>query len=153
LNYEVAVVTRNPLLPKDQRIEDQEQRIISVLEDFNVDWVLLAGYMKILTSDFIRKLTRDGEKNSRLINIHPSYLPQFPGLKAYERGYESTEDYHGVTVHFVNEEVDAGKIIQQEKYPKITGESFEDFCARGLKLEHEIYPKAVRQILKGDSHE
>lgn len=118
--------------------EEHEQKIIEILEKNNVDLVVLAGYMRILTPLFVNKYKH------RLINIHPALLPAFPGTD----GYGDTLNYGckvgGCTVHFVDEGVDTGPIIVQKVNEVREDDTLETFKERGLKIEHQALPEAIK---------
>jgi phosphoribosylglycinamide formyltransferase-1 len=99
--------------------------------------------MRILTPEFIRHYA------GKLINIHPSLLPSFPGLHTHERALEAGVSTHGASVHFVSEGVDEGPIICQATVPVLPGDSAEQLAARVLQMEHQIYPRAVKWFLDG----
>ncbi len=125
---------------------EHEQKILETLLSHNIQWIFLAGYMKLLSPDFI-KVFYDAEfKQSRIINIHPAYLPEFTGLKAYERAFAADQDYSGITVHFVDAGMDTGPIIVQEKFEKRKDDTLEKFKKRGLNLEHKLYPKVLENL-------
>jgi phosphoribosylglycinamide formyltransferase-1 len=105
--------------------------------------VVLAGFMRILTDQFIRHY--DG----RLINIHPSLLPQFPGLNTHQRALDAGAARHGASVHFVTPDVDAGPIIVQASVPVLAGDTAATLAARVLDEEHRIFPLAVKWFLDG----
>jgi phosphoribosylglycinamide formyltransferase-1 len=105
--------------------------------------VVLAGFMRVLTPGFVARY--DG----RLLNIHPSLLPAFPGLHTHERALAAGVKLHGCTVHFVTAELDAGPIVIQATVPVRTGDTAETLAARVLRQEHVIYPRAVRWFLDG----
>ena len=107
------------------------------------DLVVLAGFMRILTPEFIRHYA------GKLINIHPSLLPSFPGLHTHERALEAGVRTHGASVHFVSEGVDEGPIICQATVPVLPGDSAAQLAARVLQMEHQIYPRAVKWFLDG----
>ena len=117
-----------------------DEALASKLVDLGVDLVLLAGFMRILTPDFTSRF--------KIINIHPSLLPKHKGAHAIEDTYSSHDAEGGVSVHWVNEELDGGEIILQDSIPKIQGESLEDFSARIHQLEYTLYPKAVIRALE-----
>lgn len=117
-----------------------DEALASKLVDLGVDLVLLAGFMRILTPDFTSRF--------RIINIHPSLLPKHKGAHAIEDTYSSHDTEGGVSVHWVNEELDGGEIILQDSIPKIQGESLEDFSTRIHQLEYTLYPKAVIRALE-----
>ena len=128
---------------------EHERNILDKLESHKAEWVFLAGYMRILSGDFLRAFLAPHGKYSKVINIHPSLLPDLPGLNAYQRAFEEGRDFSGVTVHFVDEGVDTGRIICQERFKREESDTLEDFTQRGLALEHRLYRKAVQLILKG----
>jgi phosphoribosylglycinamide formyltransferase-1 len=110
------------------------------------DLVVLAGFMRVLTESFIARF--DG----RLINIHPSLLPAFPGLHTHRRALEAGVRIHGCTVHFVTRELDHGPIIAQAAVPVLSSDSEETLAARVLEEEHRIYPLAVKWFCEGRVH-
>jgi len=116
------------------------------LEDHGVDLVCLAGYMRILSPEFIRKF--DG----KIINIHPSLLPAFPGLNVQQKAIDHGVKFSGCTVHFVNEEVDGGPIILQAVVPVHESDDAETLADRILIQEHLIYPRAIQLIVENRLH-
>ena len=106
-------------------------------------WVLLAGFMRILGGEFIDRFA------GRLINIHPSLLPQFPGLNTHARALAAGVAEHGATVHFVTHEVDGGPIIAQARVQVEPGDDAARLAARVLAAEHALYPEALRALLNG----
>jgi phosphoribosylglycinamide formyltransferase 1 len=116
------------------------------LEDHQVDLVCLAGYMRILSPEFIRKFER------KIINIHPSLLPAFPGLDVQQRAIDHGVKFSGCTVHFVNEEVDGGPIILQAVVPVHESDDAETLADRILIQEHLIYPRAIQLIVESRLH-
>ena len=107
------------------------------------DLVALAGFMRVLTEPFIERY------RGRLVNIHPSLLPAFPGLDTHRRALAAGARVHGCTVHFVTPVVDSGPVIVQAEVPVEPGDTQERLAARVLKEEHRIYPQAVRGFLEG----
>lgn len=105
--------------------------------------VLLAGFMRILTPGFVRHY------EGRLLNIHPSLLPAFPGLKTHQRAIEMGCRFAGATIHRVTSELDHGEILEQAVVPVLTGDTPEALAARVLTQEHLIYPRAVERVLAG----
>jgi phosphoribosylglycinamide formyltransferase-1 len=108
------------------------------IDQFSPDLVVLAGFMRILTEGFVRHY------EGRLMNIHPSLLPSFPGLHTHQRALEEGVRIHGCTVHFVTPELDHGPVIIQAAVPVLDGDTEDDLAARILIQEHQIYPQAVR---------
>lgn len=107
------------------------------------DLVVLAGFMRILTAGFVEHFA------GRLINIHPSLLPAYPGLHTHQRAIDDGVKLHGCTVHFVTAELDHGPIIAQGAIPVLCGDTPESLAHRLLKVEHRIYPSAVRWLVEG----
>ena len=105
--------------------------------------IALAGFMRILTPRFVARYA------DRLLNIHPSLLPSFTGLRTHERALEAGVKVHGCTVHFVTPELDHGPIVAQAAVPVLDGDSPEELAARVLRQEHVLYPKALRWLLEG----
>ena len=124
--------------------EDHEQEIIDVLHERHVDLVCLAGYMRLLSPCFV------GAFAGRILNIHPSLLPSFPGLAAQRQALVHGVKVSGCTVHFVDESLDGGPIIMQRTVPVIEGDTEETLSARILEQEHLLYPEAVAKVLAAD---
>ncbi|HAQ35559.1 MAG TPA: phosphoribosylglycinamide formyltransferase, partial [Alphaproteobacteria bacterium] len=114
-----------------------------LIEASGADIVCLAGFMRLLTADFVN------DWRDRLINIHPSLLPSFPGLHTHERALEAGVKLHGCTVHFVRAEMDNGPIIGQAAVPVLSGDTPELLAQRVLVAEHQLYPAFVKLIASG----
>ena len=123
--------------------EEHEDEIISILEKLDVELVVLAGYMRLLTSNIINRF------RNRIINIHPALLPSFPGTDGYGDVWNYGVKVSGCTAHFVDEGCDTGPIILQGINPIKESDTLESFKKRGLKLEHEILPEAIRLYAEG----
>lgn len=121
---------------------EMDNAIGDELEKQGVDLIVLAGYMKILTPEFT------GRFAGKILNIHPSLLPKYPGLHTYQRALEAGDTEHGTTVHFVNEEVDGGAIVLQAKVPIFPQDSIEDIEARTREQEYRIYPMVVKWFVE-----
>jgi len=114
-----------------------EKKLLSVLKANNIEMICLAGFMKILSNNFIKKF------KGKILNIHPSLLPKYKGLNTHKRALNNKEKYSGCTVHFVNAKLDSGKIILQKKV-KISKNETENSLAKKILLqEHKLYPKAI----------
>jgi phosphoribosylglycinamide formyltransferase-1 len=109
----------------------------------HVELVALAGFMRVLTPFFVRAWA------NRLVNIHPSLLPKFPGTKTHERALEAGEKEHGCSVHLVVEEVDSGEILGQARMPIEPGDTQETLAHRVLALEHDLYPRCLAELAAG----
>ena len=123
-----------------------EKAITKALEDAKVDLVCLAGFMRMLTNDFVDHWF------NRLINIHPSLLPAFKGLNVHQRVIQSGVRFSGCTVHYVRPDMDSGPIILQSVIPVLIGDKPQDLATRVLKTEHRCLPLAVRWIAEGRLH-
>lgn len=122
---------------------DHDAELVAILRAHDVSLVCLAGYMRLLSPRFV------GAFAGRILNVHPSLLPAFPGLEAQRQALEFGAKVTGATVHFVDEGLDSGPIIAQEAVVVHEGDTVEALSARILEAEHRIYPKAVAQVLKG----
>jgi phosphoribosylglycinamide formyltransferase-1 len=161
LNAEIAVVISNrpeapglaiarerglnavalPSKGLDREIYDRQ--LIGELRSNNVDLVCLAGYMRLLSGHFIREFPM------RIVNIHPSLLPAFPGLDAQHQAFEYGVKFSGCTVHFVDEGLDSGPIIKQAAVPVTDGDTADTLSARILVEEHRIYSEAIALVASG----
>ncbi|MES2527578.1 MAG: phosphoribosylglycinamide formyltransferase [Bdellovibrionota bacterium] len=124
---------------QDRKIE-HEKRILEALTNHEVNFVFLAGYMKILG-----QLLLDTFRN-RIVNIHPSLLPLYPGMDSYQRAFEDKVTESGVTIHIVDEGVDTGPVLMQEKFPRLDSDTLSDFIQRGKDLEWKLYPKVLAKL-------
>ncbi len=120
--------------------EEYEEELLKNIGSYNIDYIVLAGYMRVLTSYFIR------HAKIPVVNIHPSLLPAFPGLHAQKQALEYGVRYSGCTVHFVDEGVDSGPIILQAVVPVLPGDTEDTLAARILVEEHKIYPQAIQLL-------
>lgn len=123
--------------------EDFDAALVSTLDRYAPDLVILAGFMRILTPVFI------GHYVGRIFNIHPSLLPKYPGLNTHQRALDAGDKWHGSTVHFATEELDGGPRIIQGRVPILAGDSAATLAARVLTVEHQIYPKAAELYAAG----
>lgn len=120
-----------------------EAAILEALDALSPDIICLAGYMRLLSGAFISR------HEGRIINIHPSLLPLFPGLDTHRRAIEAGHDKAGCTVHFVTEGMDEGPVILQADVPVLAGDTPEMLAARVLTVEHRSYPEALRLLAEG----
>jgi phosphoribosylglycinamide formyltransferase-1 len=134
----VAHVPVNARLQGDERRREHESRIEAFLIQHQIDWIFLAGYMRVLTPEFAREHS--------VINIHPSLLPKYPGLHAYEQAWNAGEKVFGITVHHVDEGVDTGKVIEQVRFERYAGERLEDLIERGKRIEWDLYGRVLRTL-------
>ena len=122
---------------------DFDNALAAKIDEFSPDLVVLAGFMRILTPEFVTRY------QGRLINIHPALLPAFPGLDTHEKALQEGVRIHGCTVHFVTPTVDHGPIIVQAAVPVLDDDTPDTLAARVLEQEHLIYPQAIRWFAEG----
>ena len=134
----------NNVLIKYSNRKSFEDRLLKLLKKNKVDLICLAGFMKILSNSFIKKFSKP------ILNIHPSLLPKYKGLNTHNRAIQNKDKYSGATVHIVNEKLDSGKIILQEKIKILNTDSGKSLEKKVLKIEHKIYPKAIIKLLARD---
>ena len=118
-----------------------ENRVLKLLNKNKIDLICLAGFMKILSKKFIKKFS------SPIINIHPSLLPKYKGLNTHIKAIKNKDKYSGATVHIVNDKLDSGKIIIQEKVRILKSDNEKTLKKKVLKIEHKIYSKAIIKLL------
>lgn len=137
-NAEIETVT---LSHKDfENRESYDQALIEKIDLFSPDIIVLAGFMRILTPAFVQHY------QGKLLNIHPSLLPKYQGLNTHQRAIDAGDTEHGVSVHFVTEELDGGPVILQAKVPVFDGDTCDDLAARVHEQEHRIYPLVVKWL-------
>jgi phosphoribosylglycinamide formyltransferase-1 len=129
---------------KGKAREEHDREVVAALKQHNVDLVCLAGYMRLLSPWFVQQFPR------RILNIHPSLLPAFPGLEAQEQAFAYGVKVSGCTVHFVDEELDHGAIIVQKSVAVLDGDDEHTLAARILEQEHIAYTEAINIVLRGD---
>jgi phosphoribosylglycinamide formyltransferase-1 len=124
-----------------QNIMIAEKKLLTLLNKKKIRFICLAGFMKILSKDFIKKF------NGKIINIHPSLLPKYKGLNTHGRAIANKDKFSGCTVHYVTQKLDSGKIIIQKKIKITTKDDITSLANKVLKLEHKLYPAAIAKIL------
>ena len=124
--------------------EDAERAYVAALQEAKVNLIVLAGFMRVLKGDFLRAF------EGRIVNIHPSLLPSFPGLEAWKQALDHGVKVTGCTVHFVDAGVDSGAIIGQQTVPVLDDDTPETLHGRIHAAEHELYPRCVAAIARGD---
>jgi phosphoribosylglycinamide formyltransferase 1 len=136
---------KTELIPSKGRVrEEHDREVIAALREAKVDLICLAGYMRLLSPEFVRAFP------DRILNIHPSLLPAFPGLEAQKQAIEHGAKVSGCTVHFVDEHLDHGPIILQRSVPVLEGDDEYSLAARILEQEHMAYTEALRRLLGGE---
>lgn len=123
--------------------EDYDRALVAELQKRDVALVCLAGFMRLLSPYFV-----DAYPN-RILNIHPSLLPKYPGLHPQQQALDDGATESGATVHFVNKDLDAGPIVLQRPVPVLPGDTAETLAARILEIEHQLYPDAIARVLAG----
>jgi phosphoribosylglycinamide formyltransferase-1 len=133
------------LIPSKGRVrEEHDAEVVAALKQAHVDLVCLAGYMRLLSADFIHAFP------NRIVNIHPSLLPAFPGVEAQKQALEYGVKVTGCTVHFVDEHLDHGPIILQKTVPVLDGDDVHALAGRILEQEHRAYSEAIGLVLSGE---
>lgn len=122
---------------------DFDQALLARIDAYQPDYVLLAGFMRILTDEFVQHYA------GRLINIHPSLLPAFPGLHTHQQALDAGVQQHGCTVHFVTPTLDHGPIIAQGLVPVMAGDTADQLAQRVLAVEHVVYPQVLSWLIEG----
>jgi phosphoribosylglycinamide formyltransferase-1 len=128
----------------------QEKKVIELLDKRNVQWALLAGYMQIISPAFLKHFEDRALGINRIVNIHPSLLPQFPGKDGYGDAWNAGVKQSGVTLHYVDEGVDTGPVIAQKIFQRLPDDTFEAFRARGMQLEYQIYAEFLKNLIAGE---
>ena len=118
-----------------------EKNSLKLLKKYNIDLLCLAGFMKILSGNFIKKFSKP------ILNIHPSLLPKYKGLNTHERAIKNKDKFAGASIHKVTEKLDSGKVILQKKVKILKSDTVRSLEKKVLKIEHKIYPKAIDKFL------
>ena len=139
--FDVPVVSFTPKAFYDKHAF--ESRVIETAEQYEIDYIVLAGYMRILTPRFIKRF------QWRIINVHPSLLPAFRGAHAIKDAFEAKAEKTGVTIHLATENVDGGPIILQEEVPILPDDTLETLEARVHETEYRLYPRALKLVFDG----
>ncbi|KGY09234.1 phosphoribosylglycinamide formyltransferase [Vibrio sinaloensis] len=140
---EKAGVAAHFLDPKAFDTRDAfDKELMKQIDEYQPDVVVLAGYMRILSGEFVRHY------QGRMINIHPSLLPKYPGLNTYQRAIHAGDEEHGTSVHFVTEQLDGGPVILQAKVPIFDEDTVETLTERVQTQEHRIYPLVVKWLVE-----
>jgi len=139
LNYgDIFKINKKIINFKNQN--QAENKILSELKRKNIKMICLAGFMKILSKDFIKKF------NKKILNIHPSLLPKYKGLNTYQRALNNEEKYSGCSVHLVTSKIDSGKIILQKKVKINKNDTAKSLAKKILIQEHKLYPEAILKL-------
>jgi len=143
---ECITVPRTPGMTKAAH----EAALLTTLGQHQAEWLFLAGYMRILSADFLSKFYDATLGLNRVVNIHPSLLPAFPGRDGYGDAFRANIATSGVTLHFVDDGVDTGPIILQRSFDRLPADSLDDFRARGLAHEYDIYRTFLNHLSAGN---
>lgn len=135
-NIATAILSHNNFESR----EAYDQALISNIDQFTPDIIVLAGFMRILTPSFVQHY------QGKLLNIHPSLLPKYQGLNTHQRAIDAGDKEHGASVHFVTEELDGGPVILQAKVPIFDGDNSDDLAERVHEQEHRIYPLVIKWL-------
>jgi phosphoribosylglycinamide formyltransferase-1 len=127
---------------------EDEGSLLDLLAEKGCHWACLAGYKRIVGNVFLDFFSAGGSKFARVMNVHPSLLPAYPGLKAYRRAFEDGVKLSGVTIHLVDQGLDTGAAILQESFVREESDSFDDFEKRGRALEQKLFPLALELAAK-----
>lgn len=139
-----AGIPTQTIASRDYQARDAfDAALQAAIDSFDPDLVVLAGFMRILTAPFV------AHYNGRMLNIHPSLLPSFPGLATHQQALKAGVKVHGATVHFVTADLDHGPIVVQAAVPVLPDDTEQSLAARVLNEEHIIYPRAVRHFIEG----
>ena len=122
--------------------EEFDQELIKILEEYDPDLIVLAGFMRILSELFVDKYI------GKLINIHPSLLPKYPGLETHKKVIENKDSHHGITIHYVDKTLDGGPICAQSQM-EVKTDNIKDLQNQIHQIEHEMYPLVIKQIAEG----
>ncbi|MEY4630114.1 MAG: hypothetical protein RIQ81_234 [Pseudomonadota bacterium] len=123
-----------------------ENAVAQAVEDLGGEWLLLAGYMRILSGEFLSRFAHAPGGYYRVVNIHPSLLPEYPGKDALRRAFNDGAERSGITVHLVDEGVDSGPVVVQESFPRLPDDDFAAFAARGRQIEHRLFGQALAKL-------
>ncbi len=135
-----AYVVNHRAFPNREEFDEALRQEIDAIDP---DLVVLAGFMRILGSAFVQHFS------AGILNIHPSLLPKYPGVNTHQRALDAGDEEHGVSVHFVTEDLDGGPVVAQERVPVLPGDDAETLAARVLEKEHLVYPKVVSWFASG----
>jgi len=140
-NIESTVIDHTTFKTRDRF----DAQLAMVIKSYKPDFIVLAGFMRILTAELVNRFL------GRMINIHPSLLPLYPGLNTHAKVLQAGDNTHGASVHFVTAELDAGPVIAQTQVPVLQGDTEQALAARVLQTEHELYVQALQLCVSGDA--
>lgn len=138
-NIDAVVIDQNEYADRSA----YDRALIAKIDEYTPDLIVLAGFMRILSEEFIRHF------DNMILNIHPSLLPEFKGLHTHRRALEAGKKVHGASVHFVSNELDSGPVVIQAEIPVLPGDTEDTLADRVLQQEHKIYPQAISWFVEG----
>ncbi len=134
------------IVEKKSSKQDHESEILKILKHYKIDWICMAGYMRILSENFLNEFSSWHENKSQVVNIHPSLLPQYPGLNSIERAYQDKVAEGGASLHYVDSGVDTGPILYQSKVALDSNHTFADFKSLVHKTEYQLYRNFLNDL-------
>lgn len=137
------------LVEKTSDKESHEGTILQLLKEHHVDWIFLAGYMRLLSASFIREFSRWHGGAEQIVNIHPSILPAYPGVNSIERAFNDKVSASGVTLHLVDEGMDTGRILDQKTVPLDSSEDLKSWAQKIHFVEHGVYASFLQKVASG----
>ena len=137
---------RTIVVPKTSDKAHHEGEILKHIFDHQIDWIFLAGYMRLISADFLKKFSDRVGGHSQVVNIHPSLLPAYPGMDSIARAFHDGVSESGVTIHLVDDGMDTGKVLLQEALQISQGENLESFEKRIHQLEHRLYAQFLQDV-------
>lgn len=137
IGIDTAIIDHKAFSSRDEF----DAAMASKIDTYSPDLVVLAGFMRILTTEFVEHYA------NKLINIHPALLPKFKGMDTHQRAIDAGETEHGASVHFVTAELDAGPVILQARVPVLSSDTADTLAARVLEQEHKLYPEAIKKLV------
>lgn len=140
---------RTYLVEKKKDRVTHEQEILGLLREHRIDWILLAGYMRLLSPSFLQEFSKWHQGAAQVVNIHPSLLPAYPGVDSIAQAFKDRVPKSGVTIHLVDEGMDTGKILMQESIDLGESESLESWTEKIHELEHRMYASFLEGLVNG----
>lgn len=143
-----AFSVRSYAVEKNTTKQAHEQQILHLVKEHQVDWIFLAGYMRLLSASFLSQFSSWHGGQSQVVNIHPSLLPLYPGVDSIARAYQDRVPQSGVTIHLVDEGMDTGTILQQEVVRLLPDDPMANWAQRIHQLEHHMYTKFLDSLIR-----
>lgn len=134
------------LIEKTTDRAHHENEILNILREHQIDWIFLAGYMRLLSAHFLKEFSALHQGQARIVNIHPSLLPAYPGADSIARAFQDQVSESGVTLHYVDEGMDTGKIIRQERLRRVEAQDLSSWSQQFHQLEHQIYTDFLKSL-------